>query len=115
MSNHLKKDFIEERRQQLLKDYADVKKELDMLREDDPFSNPDHVTDNAAIDTDVREQTGHQVIEAEMKILERKQSDIELALKKIEEGNYGYCEKTNKPIPQARLELIPEARYCVEE
>jgi RNA polymerase-binding transcription factor DksA len=94
MSNHLKKDFIEERRQQLLKDYADVKKELDMLREDDPFSNPDHVTDNAAIDTDVREQTGHQVIEAE---------------------NYGYCEKTNKPIPQARLELIPEARYCIEE
>lgn len=39
---------------------------------------------------------------------------IEAALGRIEEGRYGFCLKTGKPIPEARLEAIPYALYCVE-
>jgi RNA polymerase-binding protein DksA len=39
---------------------------------------------------------------------------IDEALDRIENGTYGICEGTGKPIPKARLEAIPWARYCVE-
>jgi RNA polymerase-binding transcription factor DksA len=40
--------------------------------------------------------------------------EIEEALKRIERGTYGTCELTNKPIPKARLEAIPWARFTVQ-
>lgn len=40
--------------------------------------------------------------------------EIEEALKRIEGGTYGICEMSGKPIPHARLEAIPFARFTVE-
>ena len=40
--------------------------------------------------------------------------EIDVAIKKIETGNYGKCEMSGKPIPHARLEALPFARYTVE-
>ncbi|MGA8479405.1 MAG: TraR/DksA C4-type zinc finger protein [Chthoniobacterales bacterium] len=40
--------------------------------------------------------------------------EIEEALKRIDGGTYGICEMSGKPIPHARLEAIPFARYTVE-
>lgn len=84
------------------------------MRRDDPFSDPDHASDNAAVDTDVREQVGHETIEAEIKDLEKRLVDIETALKKIYKNAFGMCEKCGKAIPLPRLELIPEARFCID-
>jgi RNA polymerase-binding protein DksA len=39
---------------------------------------------------------------------------IEAALARIEEGRYGVCLKSGKPIPDERLEAIPYALYRVE-
>jgi len=39
---------------------------------------------------------------------------IEDALKRIEDGTYGICLKTKKPIPIARLKAIPYAEYTLE-
>jgi RNA polymerase-binding transcription factor DksA len=39
--------------------------------------------------------------------------EIEEALKRIEKKTYGVCELTGKPIPRARLEAIPWARFTV--
>lgn len=36
------------------------------------------------------------------------------AIKRIDRGTYGICEGTDQPIPKARLEASPWARYCVE-
>lgn len=36
------------------------------------------------------------------------------ALRRIDQGTYGICEGTGKPIPKGRLEANPWARYCVE-
>jgi RNA polymerase-binding transcription factor DksA len=40
--------------------------------------------------------------------------EIDEALKRIELGTYGKCEMSGKPIPHARLEAIPFARFTVE-
>lgn len=40
--------------------------------------------------------------------------EIDAALKKIQDGAYGLCELSGKPIPHARLEALPFARYTVE-
>jgi DnaK suppressor protein len=40
---------------------------------------------------------------------------IERALRKIDDGTYGYSDRSGKPIPQARLEATPEAIFTVEE
>jgi RNA polymerase-binding transcription factor DksA len=39
--------------------------------------------------------------------------EVDAALKRIEDGTYGICERTRKPIPLARLVAIPWARYCI--
>lgn len=36
------------------------------------------------------------------------------ALKRIEEGTYGFCLKSGKKIPEARLKAIPWAEYTLE-
>jgi DnaK suppressor protein len=40
--------------------------------------------------------------------------EVEEALKRVDAGTYGVCEMSGKPIPQARLEAIPFARFTVE-
>ena len=41
-------------------------------------------------------------------------SEIDRALVDLEEGRYGTCRACGDPIPKARMEYIPWARYCVE-
>ncbi|MEC7230857.1 MAG: TraR/DksA C4-type zinc finger protein [Verrucomicrobiota bacterium] len=40
--------------------------------------------------------------------------EIEEAILRIKDGNYGVCEITNKAIPAARLSAVPFTRYSVE-
>lgn len=40
--------------------------------------------------------------------------DINIALGKIQDGTYGICEGTGKPISRPRLEAQPWARYSIE-
>src|SRR5438093_3907164 len=40
--------------------------------------------------------------------------EIDEALKRVEVGTYGKCEMSGKPIPHARLEAIPFARFTVQ-
>lgn len=90
-----------------------IQLQMSELAQDDPFNNPDHVVDNAAVDTDVREQETHQRIEAEINTLKERSEKIDIALERIEKGQYGHCKRCNVSIPQKRLDLIPETVYCV--
>jgi DnaK suppressor protein len=47
---------------------------------------------------------------SEMKIVQQ----IDLALRKIDESNYGICEICSKPIPRRRLDAIPYVRNCLK-
>ena len=43
-----------------------------------------------------------------------KLKNIDEALLKIEEGEYGICEECEEEIPIGRLKIVPFARYCVK-
>ena len=40
--------------------------------------------------------------------------DVDLALRRLDDGTYGRCEVCGQQIAESRLEVLPEARYCVE-
>ncbi|MBW8827599.1 MAG: TraR/DksA C4-type zinc finger protein [Acidobacteria bacterium] len=44
--------------------------------------------------------------------LEETLHDVERALAKLDEGNYGRCETCGKDISEARLEAMPATRFC---
>lgn len=46
--------------------------------------------------------------------LQRALADIDLALQRLEEGIYGYCQRCGRPIPRQRLEVLPATPYCGE-
>lgn len=114
MANQTAKTPVKKHKDILESERTKIRAQVEVLTKEDPFRDPEHASDNAAIDTDVREQVGHDTIEAEVKDLQRRLTDIDAALVKIEKGTYGRCEKCNMPIAPARLELVPEARYCIE-
>jgi DnaK suppressor protein len=39
--------------------------------------------------------------------------DVVLALRKIDDGSYGTCERCSEPIAEKRLDALPFARYCI--
>ena len=58
------------------------------------------------------------MLETEGNLLSRdieRLSRVERALRKIEEGTYGFSDVSGKPIPDARLEAAPEATNTVGE
>ena len=42
-------------------------------------------------------------------------AEVEAALSRIDDGSYGTCVDCGRPIPDARLEVRPEAARCVED
>ena len=63
--------------------------------------------------------SGHATTERSqlLSIIEQLQSHrqaIDAALKRMDEGNYGKCERCGTEIPFERLEARPEATLCVE-
>ena len=74
----------------------------------DLSSMPIHMAD---IGTDNYEQEfALGLMDGERKLLK----EIDDALQRIEQGTYGVCEATAKPIAKARLKAQPWAKYCVE-
>jgi DnaK suppressor protein len=74
----------------------------------DMISNDDGVKDSL----DLSLQDHNQ--ELALRLGERESqtvADIDQALLRIDEGTYGDCARCGKPIPEARLEALPTARY----
>jgi RNA polymerase-binding transcription factor DksA len=46
-------------------------------------------------------------------VLEHKLADIDSALRSIEKGRYGICNRCEKPISLERLEVKPDATLCL--
>jgi len=40
--------------------------------------------------------------------------EVEIALRKLDEGGFGDCERCAEPIGEKRLDALPFARYCIE-
>ena len=79
---------------------------LDHLKEES--SNKPDNADRASIESE-------RSLELRTRDRERKLlNKIEKALRKIEDGTYGYCEETNQPISIARLKARPIATLSIE-
>ena len=46
--------------------------------------------------------------------LRRELDDIEHALARMDDGSYGTCEVCGNPISEARLEMLPATRFCID-
>ena len=56
--------------------------------------------------------------EAYLVILEQAEvelADVEHALKRLDEGTYGFCEACGGAISASRLEAVPAARLCATD
>jgi len=112
-----KKDLVE-LREALLKEKAELEKDLNRIAKpvdkeegnyetsyEDIGANKD---DNA---TEVDQYTQNLSIED---TLEKKLQDVLDALEKMEKGVYGICENCKKEIPLKRLKANPSARVCIK-
>lgn len=75
--------------------------------QDDNINLPD-IADRASSETD-------RAIELRARDRQRKLiSKIEAAMKRIDDGSYGYCEETGEPISLKRLDARPIATLSIE-
>ena len=71
----------------------------------------DHLIEEMDVATESQMQAVNlRVMDKELKLLPQ----IQRALDKFEDEEYGLCEGTGEPIGYARLRLVPWARYSVE-
>lgn len=66
----------------------------------------------ADIGTEVFEHEKNQSL---VEQVESELQEIDLAVHRLDAGGYGTCQACRKPIPAARLDAMPAARFCVED
>lgn len=115
MRSKLSRARIEKYKRQLLSMRDDVLRELDYCdhelaeanRDAAAYSIPKDQCDQASDSHEI--DTGYHVLETEAMLLD----EIEAALERINDGTFGICEITGRPIRPARLDAIPYARHSI--
>ena len=109
MAKVARKAFIDKMREVLIKRRDALRKalagDLSLLKE--LQSSGDEI--DQALDA-AQDELSSRMAEVESREL----AQIENALERIRSGQYGVCEITGKPIPQARLSALPYATLCIE-
>jgi len=114
-NSHLKPKFIKTAKERLLADKKQLTEDINLLVSEDPILNSERTSERVPeFEDDSMQMQGHERIDEEKKVLKNHLEETEIALKKIEEGTYGICEKTGKPIDPARLKANPQARYTLD-
>ncbi|MBK6921020.1 MAG: TraR/DksA family transcriptional regulator [Deltaproteobacteria bacterium] len=89
-----------------------LEQERDLIRE--RVGRPEHANDTG----DVQDRAAEDArIERELRQGHHERcrlAEIDAALMRMREGDYGICEETGEPIPFARLRSEPTTRYTVE-
>jgi len=102
------KALLWEKRNELLGNVSYMEKDALRENQSDLSHVPIHMAD---LGSDSYEQEFTlELMDSERKII----IEIDKALQRIENGEYGICEIGGEPIPPARLEAIPWARCCVK-
>ncbi|MEZ5099482.1 MAG: TraR/DksA C4-type zinc finger protein [Thermoleophilia bacterium] len=107
---------VERFRQQLLEERSRVEHALSFLHEDNQGTMGDesgepgidqHIADSATVTLD--REIDESLELNEQHVLQ----EIDAALVRIEKGSFGTCEHCHQPIPEERLEALPQARFCI--
>jgi len=99
---------LTERRDELQSEYDTTLTEITELQRE-------RLTDSAGDD---QADTGTKTFEREQEItlannLLERITQVERAIERLGEGNYGYCEKCGNAIPVERLAAFPSATLCI--
>jgi DnaK suppressor protein len=109
--------ILQELRTELLARKADLEVRIrDLQRNEGAGADPHDVTDeppgdegDSSVDLQGVDDTTQLLLDLQVELAEE-----EHALAKFDAGTYGFCERCGRPIPLARLRVLPEARYDVE-
>ncbi len=82
---------------------------------DERTSQEEHGDEAEEFEDEAQGMAQNEVNQALHDANDQRVSDIGRALEKIDEGTYGLSDESGEPIPQARLEVMPEAIFTVEE
>jgi len=98
------KEILESRKQQINKNINGVNQELNQLNSLELSDEGDHasVNNNSMVESAIVQQQ------------EKELDEIETALSKIENGEYGVCEMCEDDIGFQRLKVKPHAIYCID-
>ncbi len=97
----------------LLREQKQLKERRKRLDSEDPFKVPGRDDDNAAVDTDVAEQVGHERVMAIKSEINKNLIRVRKALTSIKLGRYGICARCGKMIDTNRLAINPTAEFCM--
>jgi DnaK suppressor protein len=101
------KAMLLEKRNEILGNVKHMEDETLRKSRSELSSTPIHMADVGSDNYELENMLG--LMDSERRIVR----EIDDALHRIEEGIYGICEGNDEPIPKARLNAIPWARYCV--
>jgi DnaK suppressor protein len=102
---------LEQSRKKLLEEKAKILRNLEKVKQEEESSRErqavgDEVDQAVALEAD-KLRSALSAIEIQ------RLRDIDDALRRIEEGTYGYCEECGEPIEEGRLIAKPFAVLCV--
>lgn len=96
---------LEKERESLIGDIDTLS--IENQNQSDDYGIGNHLADDAsdvvARDTNLALRSNSQDLLAQ----------VDAALRRIDEGKYGICERCGKPINPERLEALPYATYCI--
>jgi DnaK suppressor protein len=108
------KDVLDELRKHLEEEKTRTCNSIEVLSAQDPFSDPERANDNAASDTEAKEESSHDRFAAMVEELKNRRADIDAALSRIGDGSYGYCINCKNMIDTDRLAILPIATLCLD-
>lgn len=114
----MEEKLIQELKEKLEKEKEILEKELNSFAKKDEKLKGDWDTRFPEFNGGRLEEAADEVVEYESRLpiehtLELRLKNVNLALDKIKKGIYGKCEKCGKEIPEERLKVYPEARFCL--
>lgn len=117
MSRHapLPEDFVEQQRRRLEELRLDLLGPEAARRESERAEAEDRSGEVETYESRAQELVAKEIDQAIHDVDERRLSRVERALEKIDEGTYGFSDISGAPIPQARLQVVPEALLTVAE
>ena len=120
----MKKEFIQKQKEKLEENKKALQKELSSFAKKNPKNKDDWESkfpefSASEIGSSRLEVSQDEIEEYLTRLpvehsLELRLQDVNLALKKIKANKYGKCEKCGKMIGLKRLEVCPEARFCMK-
>ena len=98
------KEILESRKEQIQKNISSVNSELNQLNSLELNDEGDHasVNNNSMVESAIVQQQAQEL------------EEIEKALSKIANGEYGICEMCEDDIGFQRLKVKPHAVYCID-